>query len=104
MAGGLRDRHEGRIAISETEGKPVKPSRTRAVWAAVFFAYFFLITIPAAYAYVDPGTGSYIFQVLVGVFLGVAVAAKLWWRRIWAFVTRKPSEKSTPATPPDQPK
>jgi hypothetical protein len=81
----------------------VKSPRTQAVWTAVFFLYFFLITIPAAHAYVDPGTGSYIFQVLVGLFLGLALAVKLWWRRVWGFVTRKPSQKSTQTTPPDQP-
>jgi cytochrome b561 len=72
----------------------MKASKTRLVWGAVFFAYFFLVAIPAANAYVDPGTGSYIFQVLIGVFLGIAVALKLWWRRLWAFVTRKPSPKA----------
>jgi hypothetical protein len=81
----------------------VKASRTRFVWATAFFLYFFIVLAPAAHAYVDPGTGSYIFQVLVGVFLGAAVAFKLWWRRLWAFVTRKPSRKSASATPPDQP-
>ena len=82
--------------------------RTRAIWAGIFFLYFTFITIPFAHAYVDPGTGSYIFQVLVGVFLGVAVALKLWWRRLWGFVTRKPStakaaKAQTAQTPPDQP-
>jgi len=72
----------------------VKASRTRTVWAAVFFLYFFLITIPAAHAYVDPGTGSYVFQVLVGVFLGTAVAVKLWWKKLWGFVTRKRSTEA----------
>jgi hypothetical protein len=84
----------------------VKASRTRTLWTAVFFGYFFLITIPAAKAYVDPGTGSYIFQVLVGVFLGAAVALKLWWRKLWGFFTRKPqpktTETATPSGPQDQ--
>jgi cytochrome b561 len=77
--------------------------RTRTAWGAAFFLYFFLVTIPMAHAYVDPGTGSFIFQVLVGAFLGVAVALKLWWRRLWGFVTRKPSAKpAKTGTPPEQ--
>jgi cytochrome b561 len=76
----------------------VKVMKTRVLWGAVFFLYFTIITVPVAHAYVDPGTGSYIFQVLVGVFLGVAVALKLWWRRLWGFVTRKPSTKATEST------
>jgi hypothetical protein len=37
-------------------------------------------------AYIDPGSGSYFFQILIGGLLGAAVALKLWWRRIWAFL------------------
>jgi hypothetical protein len=59
---------------------------------------FWLLVLPAANAYVDPGTGSYIFQVVIGVFLGAAVALKVFWRRIWGFVTRKPA--GTTASPP----
>jgi hypothetical protein len=40
-------------------------------------------------AYIDPGSGSYFFQLLIGGLLGAAVAVKLWWRRIWAFLTRR---------------
>jgi hypothetical protein len=40
-------------------------------------------------AYIDPGSGSYFFQLLIGGLLGAAVAVKLWWRRIWAFLTER---------------
>ena len=38
--------------------------------------------IPVANAYMDPGAGSYIFQVIVGVLLGAGVAVKVFWHRI----------------------
>jgi hypothetical protein len=59
---------------------------------------FWLLVVPVANAYVDPGTGSYVFQVLIGIFLGAAVAVKVFWRRIWGFVTRKPAQ-TTSTTP-----
>jgi len=40
-------------------------------------------------AYLDPGTGSYIFQVVVAAFLAATVAVKVFWRRVWGFVTRR---------------
>jgi hypothetical protein len=83
-------------------GESVKASRTRIVWVAVFFVYFF-ITMPAAHAYVDPGTGSYVFQVLLGVLLGAVVAVKLWWRKMWAFVSRKRSPKEGETGEPSRP-
>lgn len=50
---------------------------------------FQLVFVPAANAYLDPGTGSFIFQALVGAALAVGLAVKLFWRRIVAFVTRR---------------
>jgi hypothetical protein len=48
-----------------------------------------MLWIPAANAYIDPGSGSIIFQVLVGAALGVSVAVKVFWRRIVSFFSRK---------------
>ena len=39
-------------------------------------------------AYIDPGTGSYVLQLIIGGLLGVAVTVKAFWRRIWSFLTR----------------
>jgi len=44
---------------------------------------------PRGVAYLDPGTGSYMFQVVVGALLGVAVSVKLMWKRTWARLTRR---------------
>jgi hypothetical protein len=52
---------------------------------------FCLVTLPAANAYVDPGTGSFVFQAVVGGILAVGLAVKMFWRRIVAFVTRRGS-------------
>jgi hypothetical protein len=35
-----------------------------------------------AYAYLDPGTGSYIFQLLTATFLGAVFAIKVYWQKI----------------------
>jgi hypothetical protein len=37
---------------------------------------------PAVFAYLDPGTGSMLVQILVGGVAAAAVAAKLYWYRI----------------------
>jgi hypothetical protein len=54
---------------------------------------FCSVTLPAANAYVDPGTGSFVFQAIVGGILAVGLALKMFWRRIVAFVLRR---RSTP--------
>jgi len=46
-------------------------------------------------AYLDPGTGSMMLQVILGGIAAVGVALKLFWYRIIAFLgfKRKPSEE-----------
>jgi Na+/proline symporter len=41
-----------------------------------------------AYAYLDPGTGSYIVQLLIGGLLGGLFAVGLFWRRVIAWLRR----------------
>jgi hypothetical protein len=38
-----------------------------------------------AHAYLDPGTGSYVLQIIIGVAVGAALAVKVFWLRIKAF-------------------
>ena len=42
----------------------------------------FLWSIKDAYAYIDPGTGSYIIQVIIGGVLGAAFALKVYWKKV----------------------
>ena len=47
-------------------------------------------------AYLDPGSGSMIVQILAGGLAAVAVTAKLYWKRILTFLRiRKPEETQT---------
>ena len=46
-----------------------------------------------AYAYLDPGTGSMILQVLLGGVAGLALAGKLYWHKLLSlFGLRKDSD------------
>lgn len=33
-------------------------------------------------AYLDPGTGSYIFQIILALFVGASFTARVWWRKL----------------------
>ena len=43
--------------------------------------------ISSAYAYLDPGTGSYILQLVVGLFFGFLFLLKTFWLKIKLFFT-----------------
>ena len=51
------------------------------------FALFYLIFPGAAYAYLDPGTGSYILQLLMAGLVGLLFATKLYWNKIKTLYT-----------------
>ncbi len=50
----------------------------------------------AAHAYLDPGSGSILLQLLLGGFAGAAMVVKLYWHRLKAFFQRdhKPAAAS----------
>jgi hypothetical protein len=43
------------------------------------------LSIRKAHAYIDPGTGSYIIQVMIGGLLGAAFALKIYWKKVKAY-------------------
>jgi hypothetical protein len=49
-----------------------------------------------ALAYIDLGTGSYLFQVVIASVLGAAFAMRAYWDRIRAFFGRRPREDDDP--------
>jgi hypothetical protein len=50
----------------------------------VAVSLFFISSMPA-YAYLDPGTGSMMLQIILGGIAGLLVAGKLFWGRIVDF-------------------
>ncbi len=57
---------------------------TKKLVAGLVFFSTIGITTPA-YAYLDPGTGSMLVQMLLGGVAGVLVVGKLYWTRIKEF-------------------
>jgi hypothetical protein len=47
-------------------------------------------------AYLDPGSGSMILQILAGGVAAVAVTAKLYWSRLLKFLRIKKDDEPTP--------
>lgn len=66
----------------------MKHSRS-LITSVVLVGLLFFILTPDAHAYVDPGTGSYILQLVIAGLFGAAVAVKIYWKRIKAFFLRE---------------
>jgi hypothetical protein len=59
------------------------------------------ITMTTVLAYLDPGSGSMILQIIAGGLAAVAVTAKLYWNRILRFLRIRKDEPE--AAKPDAP-
>lgn len=52
--------------------------------------------------YLDPGSGSFILQLLLGLLLGASVAIKIYWAKIKSLFTGKRTETVQPADKIDE--
>ena len=81
---------------------------TRMVWGAGWLAVFIVLMIAmptgSAQAYLDPGSGSLVVQIIIGGILAALVAIRLYWSRIIGFFTgKKPAPTSDDQNPlPDE--
>jgi hypothetical protein len=72
----------------------------RAAMTAVFVCIF----THSAYAYLDPGTGSMILQVLLGGVAGLALVGRLYWHKLLVFFgARKDVEPELAEEPQSDP-
>ena len=61
---------------------------------AVVLAIWLMLEIPVE-AYLDPGSGSMLLQILLGGFAAVGVIAKLYWNRVTSLFTRKDASRDS---------
>lgn len=61
---------------------------SRAAQVAFLTVCLSLLVIPSASAYIDPASGSLIFQVVVGAAMAISLGIKVFWRRIANFFSR----------------
>ena len=64
-------------------------SRRLRIFDILVFLLVVLSLSKEAHAYVDPGTGSYLLQIVVAGFLGLLYALKLYWTRLKNFLTSR---------------
>jgi len=60
---------------------------TRLTATLAWLAVVYLSFPPRAHAYLDPGSGSYVLQLVIAALLGAALTIKLYWKRIKALMS-----------------
>ncbi len=59
----------------------------------IFFGLIFLMFPQTTYAYLDPGTGSYVIQVVLAAMVGLAYTLKIYWTNVKTFFLNLFSKK-----------
>lgn len=61
-------------------------------YSVVFALLLLIASTHVAHAYVDPGTGSYVIQLIIAALAGIAFAVKIYWGRIKGLFSKSSSE------------
>lgn len=63
--------------------------KVRFISSVCLFVFLSILIIPSStYAYIDPGTGSYILQMIAAGILGGLFAIKMFWLQVKNFFKR----------------
>lgn len=66
-------------------------------WRVLGIVVLLAVLFPRdAFAYIDPGSGSLIFQTIVATLAGVAYGVRVYWSRIRGLFGRRAPDSSTP--------
>jgi len=61
------------------------------VYLSIFplsISFFLLFSASPAFAYLDPGSGSFFFQLLIAFIVGALYSIKVYWNKIIFFLKR----------------
>lgn len=70
--------------------------KNKRIRVLLLIAVFQLVISQNAFAYLDPGTGSFIFQVLVAAVVGGLFTLKMFWKKIRIFFRNHLSNRKRP--------
>lgn len=74
---------------------PAGSSIRRVKFILMSTAVLFCLFAPQdAHAYLNPGAGSYVIEVMIAMAVGGIFLIKLWWRKFKDIFTRRKNEKN----------
>ena len=60
----------------------------------LFITKVLFTTLGSSNKYLDPGSGSFLIQILIAALLGVAVVFRSYWAKLWGMLTGKKKKDS----------
>lgn len=66
---------------------------------SVFLLGLYFLSALNAFSYIDPGSGSYVLQIIIASVLGILTLIKIYWSKLKtyfvSFLVKKPDNEST---------
>ncbi|MBK22833.1 MAG: hypothetical protein CME70_02415 [Halobacteriovorax sp.] len=70
----------------------------------ILFSFFVSLIPASAFAYIDPGTGGIIVQVILGGIGGLILFFKLYWKKVKSFFSKEEKPEESKAVQEDEQK
>jgi hypothetical protein len=61
---------------------------TRLLVICIILSFNFLVFPKFMYAYIDPGTGSYVLQLIIAALISISLVIKISWTKIKTFLLK----------------
>lgn len=55
----------------------------------MLFVLFVFLIVPYVYAYIDPGSGSYVVEIVIATLVAGLFAIKIWWGKLRLFLSKR---------------
>ena len=79
----------------------MRNSKRRTALVLAVLGFCLLSDAPAAFAYLDPSTGSMVVSAIVGILASIALAVKTYWYKIKGFFRRNSKQDFTSRNTPE---
>ena len=76
--------------------RPITCRMTKLLPRAILVVAWLILLTRTAAAYIDPGSGSFLIQVVIAALISAGVAVKMFWRNIKRAIFRRRTEVPDP--------
>jgi hypothetical protein len=70
------------LGTKSKERKQLLKNKKLMLFTMLFVVLFQTFSVSDAFAYIDPGSGSVVIQMIIGALVGAGIAIKVYWEKL----------------------
>ena len=91
-----------KMALKIAQDRKIQSGLSRTVGVLIVLAAVFEVALKPSYAYMDPGTGSFMLQMAIAGVLGALFTLKMFWAQVKTYVAIHILHRTPEAAPKSQ--